>query len=217
MGGGFFPKLTVNLNISRKGTGCNGGACGPGVQGTFSGVEAVAGVYYWKSSWCDGTREVSSGDWESTKKSIELLKKWLSCAIDREKPSSDACLRASQAIVAWGGDRNPRVGAVRFLRGEGGNLANYLSRAKRVLSLSEASLDKLDGICEMNAMLTKVHALAAVDGLPIYDSRVAGAIGALVEMHRQDLKKPWQTIPSPLRFMARACPEKPDFLNLPDF
>ena len=51
-------------------------------------------------------------------------------------------------------------------------------------------------------MLTKIHALASNDGLPIYDSRVAGAIACLIEIYRQSMHAPWDKLPEPLVFKA---------------
>lgn len=51
-------------------------------------------------------------------------------------------------------------------------------------------------------MLTKVHALASSDGLPIYDSRVAVAIASLVELWRTARRTNGQPLPETLTFPA---------------
>jgi hypothetical protein len=62
-----------------------------------------------------------------------------------------------------------------------GGLRHYFRAAKQVLRLdSEASISN---ILAMNSMLIKVHSLLSDDGLPIYDSRVAGSAGALIELY----------------------------------
>jgi len=64
-----------------------------------------------------------------------------------------------------------------------------------------ADVDKLaPPVQMMNSMLTKVHALAASDGLPIYDSRVAVAIASLVELYRRQNPCQWTQVPENLRF-----------------
>lgn len=55
---------------------------------------------------------------------------------------------------------------------------------------------------EMNSMLTKVHAFFALDGLPIYNSRVAAAIATLIELWRTESGRIQQTLPDPLKFPA---------------
>jgi hypothetical protein len=49
-------------------------------------------------------------------------------------------------------------------------------------------------------MLTKVHALAANDGLPIYDSRVAVAVATLVQVWLSCRRRALRRIPPSLRF-----------------
>ena len=81
-----------------------------------------------------------------------------------------------------------------------GDLVDYLRGTRETFALCTADLDNLIDIQMMNSMLSKVHALLASDGLPIYDSRVAAAIGALVELYRQLTNQPWLNIPESLRF-----------------
>lgn len=104
-----------------------------------------------------------------------------------------------------GGDiadlRSSPKGAIPFLE-KLENLRGYFAVTQASLQLDQADLDKVDEVLEMNAMLTKVHSLLSVDGLPIYDSRVAGAIGVLVERYRQSLNAPWTFLPELLTFRA---------------
>ena len=78
------------------------------------------------------------------------------------------------------------MGAMPFLRGlrDEGRLVSYLQRCTASMRLDTATSVSLKSIEKMNSMLTKVHALLSDDGLPIYDSRVAGSAAALVEMFR---------------------------------
>jgi len=198
-----LPELKVHLNISLRGTGRSGGRIGPGVSGEFTGIENLTEAYHWRAAWTHPRHGlIESNDWHSTQISIKRLGSDLKAELLGNSPDDKFCLSVCSAIVAWGGDRNDMVGAIPFLRTQRKGLPSYLSKVKNTLSLTTADTDGLDGICEMNAMLTKVHALASDDGLPIYDSRVAGAVGSLVELYRQSLAIPWGEIPSPLRFKA---------------
>ncbi|MBA6362013.1 hypothetical protein, partial [Colwellia sp. BRX8-6] len=197
----LLPSLEVNLNISRKGTGRAIGTNGPGVQGMFVGVDAITSAYQWLGRWKDADGNYTeSCDWHSTKNSLNELSQWLRNNI--QAGSSIEVIECCKQILIWGGDRNPAVGAGRFLGTLKDEIRNYLIDARSQLSLEVADLRELDGICEMNSMLTKVHALAADDGLPIYDSRVAGAFACLVEIYRQNMNTPWNQIPELLVFKA---------------
>jgi hypothetical protein len=54
----------------------------------------------------------------------------------------------------------------------------------------------------MNSMLAKVHAFHSEDGLPIYDSRVAFAAAALVEIYRRELSLSWDSVLDEVAFPA---------------
>ena len=200
----ILPELTVYLDISSAGTGRANGQRGPGVSGTFKGLSEIVNAYHWRASWQDNQgKEVFSGDWETTRDSLFLLSQWIRYEVDQG--SQEGSLAAAKAIVKWGGDRGharkPPVGAIPFLESLP-DLQGYLRTARDVLSLEKANTDDLKYILEMNAMLTKVHALLAEDGLPIYDSRVAAAAGALVERYRRSIGLSWIRIPEVLRFRA---------------
>jgi hypothetical protein len=111
-------------------------------------------------------------------------------------------MSACEAVMKWGGSRSLNKGAPLFLTGKGKLLQKYLIESQKNLSLKNSGLNDILGIDEMNSMLSKVHSLAANDGLPIYDSRVAGSIGALVEIYRQTQKNSWNKVPEELCFKA---------------
>jgi hypothetical protein len=163
-------------------------------------MDAVVNAYHWRAEWTDpsGTSIVSH-DWASTRIALQQLSNWIQAAVAKGSPADvmDAC----NAIIAWGGDRNRKVGASAFLGGIH-NLPGYLNLVARQLSLASADITNFVNVQEMNAMLTKIHSLNAVDGLPIYDSRVAAATASLVEIYRQSLSSPWKTIPRELLFKA---------------
>lgn len=199
-----LPSLKARLEISKRGTGCARGQCGPGVSKEISGFSDLIRSYHWRSEWqkSDGC-DVFSDDLISTQKSLRDLAQWLKGEVKRG--SQTGVLKAAKAIVIWGGDRSymrptPR-GAIPFLE-QIPNLPCYLDCSRSALALDSADTQKFRPIAKMNAMLTKVHSLLAEDGLPIYDSRVAGAIAVLVERYRQSLEAPWTEVPLCLQFKA---------------
>jgi hypothetical protein len=85
-------------------------------------------------------------------------------------------------------------------------LCPYLSDAGAAFALDTADVDAIvPPVALLNSMLTKVHALYAEDGLPIYDSRVAAAIASLVEMWRVATGKSGNPLPALLIFPATAA------------
>lgn len=132
-------------------------------------------VYSWRATG------MTSGSFAETRAKLENL----SNGIIMARNDAEA-LAACEDIVRWGGDRNSNVGALPFLRSQA-SLLRYLNAVKSDLALQTAVAQpagELPAILAMNSMLTKVHALNSGDGLPIYDSRVAGAIATLVETWR---------------------------------
>lgn len=178
----YLPNINVTLNISRRGTGRANGVLGPGIKGNFVGLDAIVNAYQWRSLWTDseGNNHVSQ-TWDETKNSLGQLSAWLQKEL--MEGNDDSVFRACESIVIWGGDRDENKGARPFLRERNENLCAYINGANNQLSLNNADTAQLDNIHGMNAMLTKVHALASTDGLPIYDSRVAGAIASLVQVY----------------------------------
>lgn len=128
----------------------------------------------------------------------------------RTAQTTAAAMAACDDVIVWGGGgrhmrRSNPVGAAPFLRNvNGGALLSYLSTVKGVLELKRPNvtipLPTNAGIKDMNAMLSKVHALYADDGLPIYDSRVASATTTIVESWRQDTGRVREEFPPALIF-----------------
>ena len=168
-----------------------------GISANLTGLNAVLPYYRWRTA---GT---GTGDWRETQQRLQTLRQALQTAI--ESANDDQVFGACREIVVWGGDRNPRVGALPFLAQlrTGGKLTTYLERARRDFALDSAIVDdQRPAAGKMNSMLTKVHALASSDGLPIYDSRVAAAIAALVELWRREAGFVDQPLPPALTFPA---------------
>lgn len=159
------------------------------IDANLHDVEAVLKHYAWKASWPDPAHgPVDSEDWDTTKASLRRLRARLRSACAAEDNSDRKVLAACKSIVTWGGDRNSDVGAMPFLenlaRREG--LKAYLWESKKALRLASPDGPAPGEIRKMNSMLSKVHALFAEDGLPIYDSRVAAAAACFVEMYRHE-------------------------------
>lgn len=166
---GALAKLPIDLNIP-KSSKVPFGVC------QKTPFFALTRLYSWRAS------EMVEGSFSETRAKLETL----SCAIAQVKNDTDA-LEACMAILRWGGDRNSKVGALPFLQSQA-NVLGYLNAVKAELNLATAVIPpkgQLTSVMAMNSMLTKVHALKSGDGLPIYDSRVAGAIATLVETWRR--------------------------------
>lgn len=167
-----------------------------GLREEVLGLPAALNRYTWKS---EGT---NSGNWTEAVALLGTFRERLRHAL--ELRDEDAALEVCRDIIKWGGDRNPEKGALPFLRDFAAQkrLVGYIVTARADLALAGAKLGGELRISKMNSMLTKVHALASDDGLPIYDSRVAAAIAALVEMWRRAPESGAQTLPELLAFPA---------------
>ena len=127
------------------------------------------------------------GDWAHTKPHLASLADALRVAVAAGNELRTLC--ACTNILAWGGNRNWAIGAYPFLHrmatGMPPGLCDYIRDTGTAFQLPHADTGRIaPPVRMMNSMLTKVHALYATDGLPIYDSRVAAAIASLVECWR---------------------------------
>ena len=159
-----------------------------GLKTTVTGVENILGNYRWHTYWLDTrtNEKIASSDWDSTKKSLSRLSKWLNDAVNSgdQKQTFDASL----AVLKWGGVS----GASRLMRQlyENNKLIAYLKTVKDMLAVNSAASQSLTSITSKNILkfdsgLTKIHALHENDGSPIYDSRVAAAISLLYQLYRE--------------------------------
>lgn len=148
-------------------------------------------TYSWRAEGVPG------GSFAETQIKLECLSKAITAA------SNDIeALEVCERILQWGGDRNSNVGALKFLRSQA-SVLDYLNAVKTDLALQTAIVHTSGGlpaVLAMNSMLTKVHALKSGDGLPIYDSRVAGAIATLVETWRTATGCVREPLPDALMF-----------------
>lgn len=186
-----LPHLKVRLDIKRS------RFVPSGVQVEVTGLENVLPHYTWKS------HGMATGDWAETRTHLASLADALRDAVQRG--SDPDALEACREILRWGGNRGWHRGAYPFLsaRADAGVLCRYLREAGAAFALETADADALVPPIEMiNSMLTKVHALYAEDGLPIYDARVAAASASLVEMWRVATGKSGDPLPVLLTFPA---------------
>ncbi len=186
---GRLTDLTVRLNMSIS----------PymplGLNAVTTFDQLVPDCYRWRFTG------MVTGDWLETMMRMRDLSIALREAVDRDDVA--ATHAACEAIVEWGADRNSRVGASAYLVGLGDKLPVYLKTSGNALRLAEPDPSgTFRSIPRMNSTLCKIHALYAADGLPIYESRVAAAVGTLVEMWRRDTGRDAQPLPPMLRFPA---------------
>jgi hypothetical protein len=185
-----FPVLPISFDFSAS------WAVPGGLREDVLGLQEALTRYIWKSEGAD------SGNWAATVALLGTFHERLRHAIDLH--DEDAAFEVCKAIIQWGGDRNPERGALPFLLDltVQKKLVGYLATARADFALAGAKLGGELRVSKMNSMLTKVHAMASNDGLPIYDSRVAAAIAALVEMWRRLPDSGAQTLPELLAFPA---------------
>lgn len=186
-----LPRLKIRLDIKRS------RFVPSGLKVAVTGLESVLAHYTWKS------HGMASGNWAAASAHLTNLAHRLRDAVKRD--SDPDALDACRDILQWGGNRNWNTGAYPFLSAmaAAGVLCRYLRDTGAAFALETADVDALVPPVEtLNSMLTKVHALYAQDGLPIYDSRVAAAITSLVEMWRMAAGKSGDPLPVPLTFPA---------------
>jgi len=168
----YLAQLDINLRIKRSRFTPNA------INTQVTGIENVLTHYMWKTSWTDWQTKqtIESGDWLSTKKSLDLLSLRLREAVGSgdEQNALKACL----AVLQWGGVS----GAVAFLQRKArhNQLVNYLKQTQALLTLNgEQHLEQLNAtsIERYDSGLTKIFALLDNSGSPIYDSRVGAMAG----------------------------------------
>lgn len=171
-----------------------------GIDTNCRGLEEVLSAYRWQANWSDGEANFASENWSSTKASLKKLSERIKAAVDSD--NEQAAFQICQSILRWGGNRNPRVGAmpelVQLKAAHG--LVDYLRASRSIFRLADYNLQSLSSIEFAGSMWTKIYALNAADGLPIYDSRVGAAAAALVEVYRIHTNRNWDAVPQELSF-----------------
>lgn len=85
------------------------------------------------------------------------------------------------AILQWGLGPAFMVAAHGFLVGQGAGLDNYLLAVQHHCDLHMVDTANLTPpLLHMNSGLAKIHSLASIDGLVIFDSRVAHTLGRMI-------------------------------------
>lgn len=107
---------------------------------------------------------------------LDHLRARLRDCADRGDPG--AFVEAAVAVVRWGQVRRNEM----RLCALGDRALPVLSEAARLLDPSMAHLSALAGVSDMNSGFSKIYSLM-LDDFPIYDSRVACALGSLVRAH----------------------------------
>lgn len=189
-----LPRLMIRLDIKRS------RFVPSGLKIDVTGLESVLPHYTWKS------HGMTSGNWAEANARLVTLARALRDAVRRD--SNPDALDACREILRWGGNRNWDRGTYPFLsaRAAAGVLCRYIRDTGAAFALETADVDALTPPVEtLKSMLTKVHALYAEDGLPIYDARVAAAIVSLVDMWRVATGKDGDLLPAPLTFPATAA------------
>lgn len=162
-----------------------------GLVADASGLEQVLHHYMWRASWTDGATSVQSGNWATTRRSLQRLREKLQTA--RNTGDEEAMLEACFAVLEWGGVASAKP----FLRRKASSreLVDYMRAAKDALDLDagkgkdqDKGLGGIDGVTveRFDAGLTKIHALLDTTGLPIYDSRVGAAIAMFYALYRAE-------------------------------
>lgn len=168
-----MPRIMVRLNIPSS-------RFVPGGLKAYAPLGALSLLYAWQAPG------LVVGDFIYTAQHLERLSERLRWAIASNDRAET--LAVCSEILRWGGERNMNHGARPFLEELEDDLPAYLARCARLLDLQRAVISptgELQGLRAMNSMLSKIYALTATDGLPIYDSRVAGAIATVVETWRR--------------------------------
>lgn len=160
-----------------------------GLNVMTAGIESVLAHYRWQSSWVDSrnNQQITSCDWNSTKASLATLSQWLNNSIDDKDERKT--YEATIAVLNWGGVSGAS-GLLHRLY-ENGQLVQYLKKTRDILSVNGDN--RVEDITSKNIFkfdsgLTKIHALHANDGSPIYDTRVAAAVSLLYRLYRRGLE-----------------------------
>lgn len=177
------PSIHVRLRV-KKSSRCHQ------LSENLRGLAEVTTRYQWNASWTGRNGNVTeSSNWQSSRDSLRALSQYLRQELaDGTEQDFEA---AANAVLEWGGGaRSVGKGADAFLKAlkQRGCLKSYFRTMLVHLDLETATVTEIlrgPQVEKMNSMLTKVHSLLATDGLPIYDSRVALGIAALVELFRQ--------------------------------
>ena len=109
--------------------------------------------------------------------------------------NDDACIKACESILEWGGVLRGNMAKLERLQEEG--LVKYLSKVKELLTSEEPDFS---GIV-MSSGFSKIYSLL-LDRFIIYDIRVAAALGYFIRLYCEERHLP--EVPNPLQFACCA-------------
>lgn len=186
-----LPPVLVRLNIASS-------------QFVPGGLKVVAPLWELPLHYSWKPKVLTSGNYLANAVHLGKLAAELQAAVYAS--DGPGALATCESILLWGGDRDDGKGAWPYLTGLGNRLADELQEHSEMLRLDDAELSAsgalVHSIPAMNAMLAKVYSLLATDGLPIYDSRVAGALATIVEIWRIETGRDGDPLSPELRFPA---------------
>jgi hypothetical protein len=185
------------------------------------GVQQALTNYVWPASFNTPTPIVIGGvtyaagstvslyRWPETLQALCHLQNGLRASIAHGTSALPWC----NAILQWGlGSRMRAASAI--LSAQGAGLEPYLANMQLHCQLATVDIADLSPpLIHMNSGLAKVHSLASVDGLVIFDSRVAHALGKLINGYC-NLNSVYP-IPAPLRIFSTGGRTPPPVIQTP--
>lgn len=179
-----LPELAFHLKFAAS------HAVPGGMDVRIKGIEAVLQRYYWNAKFEDQHgATIISNDWDSTRRSLHELGRWLRASVEAGDESGAAT--AAIAILKWGGVSSARP-FIEKKRDER-KFCAYLAELAPLFSLDgDVSTSQLTGenIERFDSGMTKVHAIYDTSGSPIYDSRVGAAMAMLWAIFSHETKLP---------------------------
>ena len=148
---------------------------GKGVEWSFDCLFDAYKQYQWAFSFeePEGGGRITGRDVRDSLNALNRLRNGLRQALTEENPN--ACRRYCFAMLQWGGVTSHNKATIEK---QGDDLAAFLQRASNVLDLSTYDTQRPPTL-KFTSGLGKIYHLI-VDGLIMYDSRVAAGLSVLV-------------------------------------
>lgn len=131
-------------------------------------------------------------DYEETTEFLGDLRARISESREEGKPED--FLKVATEVLSWGGVGGKNTERLEAL---GNEALPLLELNARLLNPETADLDRVKAVHPMNSGFSKIYSLM-LDGFPIYDSRVACALGSLVRCFCEKTDR--QSVPESLAF-----------------
>jgi hypothetical protein len=158
----------------------------------ITGVDEAVAHYAWPARFTAPAaghgyaagNDVEVCTWEESQNALDYLSAGLQEAIAADPPQDAVTKIWANEILRWGlGGRAGRV--VAMLPGLPRGASAYLVEKRNFLQLNRIDTDSItaETLPVMNSGLSKLHSLASPDGLCIFDSRVAAAIGLCINSY----------------------------------